>query len=580
MLYYMQMFKKSELEEKIIKMRREAEERDAQRRAQKNSLPYLSSGATPVNTEALALIPEEVAKKIKAAAIELKEKKVVLAVFDPNDEGVRNLVKQLELDGYEISIRVASLKNLEYIFDFYKFVSKKAKAIAGELRVEEEKILKPSEEFSSLAGLKEIFEKAVFGKEGPARLLDIVLAGALANQSSDVHFEPTENKVKLRVRIDGILHDVSDELETKNYKSLLSRIKLLSNLKLDVNDRPQDGRFSIKFSREEIEVRVAVAPSEFGEVAVMRLLDPKLIALSLFDLGIREDDLEIIKTELKRPNGLILNTGPTGSGKTTTLYAFLRHKKAPEIKTITIEDPIEYHLEGVEQTQVDEEAGYTFANGLKSLMRQDPDVILVGEIRDKETGEIGVQAALTGHLVFSTIHANSAAGAIPRLLDLGVKPSSIGPALNLVIAQRLVRRLCENCKTPQQADKDIEAKIEKFLAQLPERVNKEKFKEIKIFNSQGCLKCGGSGYKGRIGVYELLLNDPEYEKFLADSAHVKLSSHKELEELIMSSAPESAIKKFALAQGMVTMQQDGILKIISGTTSFEEVEAVTGPIRL
>src|SRR3990167_3759286 len=232
----------------------------------------------------------------------------------------------------------------------------------------------------------------------------------------------------------------------------------------------------------------------------MRLLDPEAINISLGELGIREDDLEIIKTELKRPNGLILNTGPTGSGKTTTLYAFLKHKKTPKIKIISIEDPIEYHLEGIEQTQVDEEAGYNFSDGLKSLMRQDPDVILVGEIRDKETGEIGIQAALTGHLVFSTIHANSAAGAIPRLVDLGVKSSSIGSALNLIIAQRLVRKLCDNCKTIKETDNELKIKIEKFLKQLPKRVNKEKFKEIKIFSASkgGCDKCNNSGYKGRI----------------------------------------------------------------------------------
>ncbi|MEK7553570.1 MAG: ATPase, T2SS/T4P/T4SS family, partial [Patescibacteria group bacterium] len=273
-------------------------------------------------------------------------------------------------------------------------------------------------------------------------------------------------------------------------------------------------------------------------------------------------------------------TGPTGSGKTTTLYAFLKHKKTSEIKIITIEDPIEYHLEGIEQTQVNDEAGYSFANGLRSLMRQDPDVILVGEMRDKETAEIGIQAALTGHLVFSTIHANSAAAAIPRLLDLNVKPTSIGPALNLIIAQRLIRKLCQNCKIPMEISDDLRIKIEKFLNALPQRVNKENFKEIKIFSvkENGCEKCNNSGYKGRVAVYELLLNDPEYEKLLKGDTDVKLASHKELEELILQQSGESAIKKFSREQGMVTMQEDGILKIISGITDFEEVESATGTI--
>ena len=218
-------------------------------------------------------------------------------------------------------------------------------------------------------------------------------------------------------------------------------------------------------------MRVAVAPSEFGEVIVMRVLDPDAINLSMNDLGFRNDDLAIVEKELNRPNGMILNTGPTGSGKTTTLYAFLKHKSSPEIKIITIEDPIEYHVSGIEQTQVDVEANYTFVNGLKSLMRQDPDVILIGEVRDKETAEIAIQAALTGHLVFSTIHANEAAGAIPRLVDLGVKPNSIGPALNMIIAKRLVKRLCEKCKTPSDRNKAVGEMIEKLLKSLPERVD-------------------------------------------------------------------------------------------------------------
>ena len=278
------------------------------------------------------------------------------------------------------------------------------------------------------------------------------------------------------------------------------------------------------------------------------------------DLGLRKDDLEIIESELKRPNGMVLNTGPTGSGKTTTLYAFLKHKRSPEVKIITIEDPIEYHLEGIEQTQVDPEANYTFANGLRSLMRQDPDIILIGEIRDKETAEIAIQAALTGHLVFSTIHANQGSGAIPRLVDLGVKPTSIGPALNLIIAQRLVKRLCENCKVKVRIEPGIKNKFDKFLKNMPERVDKEGHREINLYEPKSCAKCQGSGYKGRVAIYELL----------------KVS--KEIEQLMNKGAGEIEIQEFAAKQGMVTMQQDGILKVISGITTIEEVEKVTGPV--
>ena len=573
------MLKKTDLQIKLIQMRREAEERDARRRAQKNNISYLDAASSPISIEALELIPEEIAKKAKAAAIEIKENNLALAVFDSTSAGVKDIIKKLEAGGFNLTVFAVSLSGLNHIFDFYKFVSKKTEAIVGKVEVGKSQGT-DSQKISSLKELKEAFQSLPSDFD-IVRVLDVVLLGALANGASDVHFEPEEKSVKLRIRVDGILHDIFGDFKKDFYLQLLSRIKLLSNLKININDEPQDGRFTIKLAgkKKEIEVRVAISPSEFGEVAVMRLLDPETISLSLSELGIREDDLEIIKNELKRPSGMMLNTGPTGSGKTTTLYAFLKHKQTPEIKIITIEDPIEYHLEGVEQTQVNEEADYTFTNGLRSIMRQDPDVILVGEMRDKETVEIGIQAALTGHLVFSTLHANNASGAIPRLLDLGVKPTSIGPALNLVIAQRLVRRLCSNCKILQVVDEDLENKIKSFLNALPKRVDREKFKEIKIFKPKGCDVCGGSGYKGRVGVYELFLNDPEYEKLSVDSGKAELSSHKGLDELIFHGAGEFAIEKFALEQGMVTMQQDGILKIIEGITAFEEVEKILGMIK-
>ncbi len=568
------------IKDKLMKIRREAEEREAKKRADNNKLLYLNLAAAPINIEALALIAEEAAKELKAAAIEIKENKLALAVFDAQLPAIKELIKGLEVKKYKLSIFIVSLSSLNYAWSFYKFISKKQNQITGKIEIAQNNFLGLKNGAVSLNELKKSFGVMPMKAANVASILEFIFFGALNNRASDIHFEPSESNVKLRLRIDGNLRDIFSEFKKDFYLYLVSRIKLLSNLKINIRDEAQDGRFTIKFPNKEVEVRVAISPSEYGEVIVMRLLDPDAINLSLADMGVREDDLEIIKTELRRPNGLILNTGPTGSGKTTTLYAFLNYKKNSEIKTITIEDPIEYHLEGIEQTQVDEESGYTFANGLRSLMRQDPDVILVGEIRDKETGEIGIQAALTGHLVLSTIHANSAAGAIPRLLDLGVKPSSIGSALNLIIAQRLIRRLCQDCKASQEINEEFKNKIKKFLTNLPKRVNKNNYKEIKIFKPVGCDKCNGTGYKGRIAIYELLLNDPEYEKLLVDPEHIILSSHKELEELIIQQAGESAIKKFALEQEMTTMKQDGILKIISGITTMEEVEGVTGPIEL
>jgi len=350
------------------------------------------------------------------------------------------------------------------------------------------------------------------------------------------------------------------DLDKKIYQYLVSRIKLLANLKINVGDKAQDGRITMGMGDKDIELRVAIAPSEFGEVIVMRVLDPAAISLTLPQLGFREDDLEIVKVELKRPNGMILNTGPTGSGKTTTLYAFLKYINSPDSKIITIEDPIEYHLEGIEQTQVDPDADYTFVNGLRSMMRQDPDIILIGEIRDKETSEIAIQASLTGHLVFSTVHANRASGAIPRLEDLGVKNTSIGPAMNLIIAQRLIKKLCPDCKQKAVIANEMKQSLEKFVAKLPARVNKENYKDLNIFKAVGCDKCSGIGYKGRVAIYELLKID------------------KEIESVLMKGGGEIEIDELSRKAGMVTMQEDGILKIIQGLTTFEEVEKITGPL--
>ncbi len=547
---------KKELEDKLAQLRKEGEERAAKKLAVKLNLKYLSLTTTPISVEALTLIPQEVAQKAQIAVIEKKVKKLAAVSINPQGEETKKVIKDLESRGMEVSVFVVSPSGFEYVLSYYKFIGKKAEEITGKVKI---KKAVSAEELNTLEKIKTVLGQQEFLGSNAGDILEVILDSAMATRASDIHFEPSEIDAKLRLRIDGILHDVF--IITKSfYPFLVSRVKLLSNLKLNINDESQDGRFTIKFAKKDVEVRVAVAPAQFGEVIVMRILDPDAINLNLSDLGIREDDLEIIMTQLKRPNGLVLNTGPTGSGKTTTLYAFLKNVANSEIKIITVEDPIEYHLGNIQQTQVDEEAGYTFADGLKSIMRQDPDIILIGEIRDKETAEIGIQAALTGHLVFSTVHANSSAGAIPRLLDLGVKVVSIGPALNLVIAQRLVRRLCKNCKIPAPVSDDIKNKIQKFLGNLPARVKKETYKDIKFFEPKGCEVCNNTGYKGRIAIYELLAMEPE------------------IEELILKQVGETALHKYAIERGMTTMQQDGILKIIDGLTTVEEIESTTGPL--
>ncbi len=570
----------SALDERLQKLRHEAEERDAKRRAEKDGVVYLDVATAPVKVEALKMIPEDRARRINAAVFEFKSPVVALAAYEPEHPEVQKLIAEFAAAGKQVKVFAVSMRGLEHLWRFYQFVPPDKAPITSRVNIEKERVIALTGELQKLASVTKAVESFDPKQSSVTEFLEVAISGALANRASDIHFEPEEKKVKLRYRIDGVLHDVAADLGRDLYGSIVSRIKLLANLKINVSDRPQDGRFTIGLPAKDIELRIALAPAEYGEIIVMRVLDPDVINLTLPQLGLRQDDLEIIKTELQRPNGMILNTGPTGSGKTSTLYAFLRTKLSPEVKIVTIEDPIEYHLEGVEQTQVDEEAGYTFGNGLRSIMRQDPDSILIGEIRDKETAEIAIQAALTGHLVFSTIHANEASGAIPRLLDLGVRATSIGPALNLIIAQRLVRRLCEHCKQEKNIAPDMRAKIEAFMAKLPDRVDKTDLSEPRVFsaNKNGCEACNGSGYKGRIAIFELLLNDPEYEKLRLDAKHQALASEAWLENLIVKQAGGSEIESQALRRGMVTMQQDGVLKVLAGITTFEEVAEVTGPI--
>jgi len=383
-------------------------------------------------------------------------------------------------------------------------------------------------------------------------LLDVIFGGAVDLDASDIHIEPGAEKSKIRLRIDGVLQDVA-ELDKEAYQKVLSRIKLLAKIKINIADRPQDGRFSLLISLGQktefpVEVRVSTLPAENGEALVLRILNPKNL-ISLEDLGLRKDLLILFKKEIKKPNGMIIVTGPTGSGKTTTLYAFLKEVQKPEIKIITIEDPIEYHLPGVSQTQVKDKE-YDFASGLKSVLRQDPDVILVGEVRDLETANTALQASLTGHLVFTTLHTNDAAGTIARLINLGAKPSDIGPAINLAVAQRLVRKICQKCGTLRTPSPEESQKIKNELKNVP--------KNIKIPQVKGCSYCNGTGYRGRVGIFEAFLIDDEMEKFILTSPSI------------------AALRERAVKCGMVTIRKDGLMKVLDGVTTLEEVERVAG----
>ncbi len=429
-----------------------------------------------------------------------------------------------------------------------------AKKIRGEIIIAPIIVKDIKKEVKNIADFKEIIKKSL--KKRITDLVQIILTGAFYLDASDIHIEPEEKQAKLRLRIDGVLHDVL-YLNPIIYKKLLSRIKLLSKLKLNITTRPQDGRFSILIEESSIEVRASCIPAEYGESLVLRILNPKWV-VTMESLGLRKEMLEMFKKEVKKPNGMIICTGPTGSGKTTTLYAFLQKITSPEIKIITIEDPIEYHLKGVSQTQIDEARGYDFANGLRAIVRQDPDIILVGEIRDLETAKIAIQAALTGHLVLSTVHTNDAAGTIARLQALGEKPTNIAPALNIAIAQRLVRKVCNKCvKFKTILPEDLK-KIEKNLKNLPSNIKIPKLNpKMKIPYAQGCRDCNLTGYKGRIGIFETFTIDDEMERFILTSPSI-------------ADMREKAIKK-----GMVLMRQDGFIKVLKGVTTIEEIERVT-----
>ncbi len=541
----------------LAKERHEAQEREAQRRAVKLNYAYLSLATAPVATKALRLINSKEAEEAKLAAFKLNKKKLSLAAFDPTASAAKKIINKLKIDGYEPEIFIVSLETLNYAWTFYQFVTPDAKEITGKVEIAADKIKELTKKISDLEKFK--IQLQEFKEPQISQILEIILAGAFVSRASDIHFEPARAKTKLRLRIDGLLYDLYD-LSSSVYLALVSRIKLLSKMKLNIHNQPQDGRFTIGLENGDIEIRTSIIPSEFGETIVLRILDPALIKVDFEKLGLRKDDSEIIGKELKRPNGMILNTGPTGSGKTTTLYAFLKKIYQSEIKIITIEDPIEYHIEGIEQTQINAKAGYDFSNGLRSILRQDPDVILVGEIRDLETAQIAMHAALTGHLVFSTLHTNEAVGAIPRLIDLGVQPSVISPAINLIIAQRLVRKLCPVCKKEAKIDDLSAKKIKKFISQLPARVDKINLDNFKIFEAKGCQWCGGLGYQGRIGIFELFLMTPEVMKAISEKV------------------TDLDLQKLTKEQGMVSMQQDGIIKVLSGLTTFEEVEKITGPL--
>jgi len=542
--------------------KQEEEELVAMLAESKYKLPYINLYSEKVDNEALRAIPEHDAIEMKVAPFKLLGKNICIAVRSPSADILANLKDSMERQNLVPEFYMASTASLLKVWDRYKEISMAESSKVGGLEISAEVLRDIAKNINHIQDIEKLITEEIEANKihKISRILEIILAGAIAVKASDVHIEPEKERGRLRLRLDGILQDLNF-FDLDIYNLLNSRIKLLSQLKL-TSKIAQDGRFSIMEGNEEISIRTSLIPGAYGEAIVMRILDPKSIQVQIEELGIEPYLFEIIKKEIIKPNGLILVTGPTGSGKTTTLYAFLRKIYSKEINIITIEDPVEYHLPGITQTQVNLKKSYNFPEGLRSALRQDPDVIMVGEIRDNETAEIAVQSALTGHMVFSTLHTNNAAGVIPRLIDLAVNPKIMVSALSISIAQRLVRKLCASCKKEKEPSEEEKKIIEAIIESIKkENKNPADYKiniqsPFKIFTPVGCEKCNNIGYTGRIGIFEAIKTDEAIEKINNENPS------------------EREIKKVASTQGILSMREDGIVKVLNGITSLEEVQGV------
>lgn len=533
----------------------------------KYHVPSVDLSAHPIDNDAIRLMKESDARALDVAPYKLVGKKLSLAVRSPVADGALKAKAMLESDGYGVVLVMASEKSIQKVWSRYEDLSFATRSRAGGLDVSPEVLNELSQKIKSVDDAVIAIKNAIAETSSAhhlSRLLEIILGAGIGLGASDVHVEPMESEVELRFRLDGVLRVITT-FDAATYKQINTRVKLLSGLKLTISSNPQDGRFSAFLGtgaeQTEINFRTSLIPGAYGESIVLRILNPKSIRVQLDELGISPPMFDIFMREIKKPNGMILLTGPTGSGKTTTLYAFLQKIYSPEIKIITIEDPIEYHLNGITQTQVDHKKGYTFLEGLRSALRQDPDVIMVGEIRDPETAKIGVESALTGHLVFSTLHTNNAQGVIPRLIDLDVNPKILVSALSLSIAQRLVRTLCTQCKSERPVTDEEKTLINTIWDEaVAKGKNMEQFgvkRDVTtLWSVKGCSNCNGTGYKGRIGIFEVIQTDEAIEK------------------IIIQSPSERDIKKIADQQGTLDMREDGLIKILQGKTDFEEVKSV------
>lgn len=525
-------------------------------RAKMLGMPFLETLPTEISRSALAIIPEDTAKKYQMVVFGKNDGVLMVAMVNPQDFEALNALRFIaEKERLGIEVYLMSESLLQLFLKEYSGTDRALEEAIVSLKKGQENAVDVVEE-QKKGEMSEIFQDAPISK-----LVDVIVKHALDGRASDIHIEPIDGSYRVRFRVDGLLR-AALVFPLEVGKAVISRIKILSNLKIDEKRKPQDGRFRVEAADKFVDLRVSTLPVIDGEKIVMRILDKSNNMSDLDRLGLWGRNREVLTRKIKEPYGIILITGPTGSGKSTTLYAFLQILNKEERNIITLEDPVEYFMDGVNQSQIRPEIGYTFAAGLRSILRQDPNVIMVGEIRDEETAELAVHAALTGHLVLSTLHTNDAIKGLPRLIDMGAEPFLLAASIQVLAAQRLVRRICPNCKEEVKLTPGMLKRLEGERAQI-QPTEFEAYKvspqgPIKVYKGKGCDKCGKSGYKGRIAIYEVFEVTESVKAVITDK-----------------SANEGALQKEALTQHMLPMKMDGLLKVLQGVTTIEEVERVT-----
>ena len=541
------------LQEKIAIVHREEEEELVKQLSSQYGIKYINLRGYTINPEAILTLSKAEAKEAEVIPFEIDFRSISIAIRNPNNPKTQQVLEKIHRLGLETHIFLCSSASITHGLERYDDHTTTTATQKGILDINPDVIAQRAKSLTRVEDVANgiLSVRTANSVRRISETIEMIFAGALALGASDVHIEPEEDAIRLRYRLDGVLQDVVD-MEPFIYKRTMSRLKLLSGMVINQRQEAQDGRFTFTVGEDEIEIRSSIIPGASGESIVMRLLDPSVAGFTLDKIGLNTQMYSLLKEQLTRPNGLIITTGPTGSGKTTALYALLRESLTSERKVITIENPVEYKIDGIVQTQVSED--YSFAGGLRAILRQDPDIIMVGEIRDSEVASTAIHAAQTGHLVFSTLHTNHAIGAFPRLIDIGVDPRMIGSAINVVLAQRLVRVLCENCRQKRTITTEEKALFQSILRTHPEHPTLPE--TVEIYEPKGCTTCNQSGYKGRAAVFEAVLVDEA------------------VEEIVIRDPREHLIAEAAEPQGIPTMAEEGVMKVIQGQTSLTELRRV------